>query len=98
MLTLDPLPLYSILHMHQHITHMHNNKKDLDALIIPGGFAPDYWRRDKRFVQLVKTTCESGKPVAAICHGPWMLCSARVLQDRRVTCFHSIKDDVINAG
>jgi protease I len=40
----------------------------------------------------------SGKPVGSICHGPWLLCSARVLKDKKVTCFHSIKDDVINAG
>ncbi len=39
-----------------------------------------------------------GKPVAAICHGPWLLCSAHVLAGKRSTCFHSIKDDVINAG
>lgn len=39
-----------------------------------------------------------GKPVASICHGPWLLVSAKVLTDKRVTCFHSIKDDVINAG
>ena len=40
----------------------------------------------------------SGKPVGSICHGPWLLCSANVLKDKKVTCFHSIKDDVINAG
>ena len=39
-----------------------------------------------------------GKPVAAICHGPWLLCSARVLAGKKATCFCSIKDDVINAG
>jgi protease I len=72
--------------------------EDLDALIIPGGWAPDYWRRDSRFVDLVKNTFEVGKPVAAICHGAWMLCSAHVLTGKKVTCFHSIKDDVINAG
>ena len=72
--------------------------QDLDALIIPGGFAPDYWRRDKRFVDLTASMVHSGKPVGSICHGPWLLCSAHVLKDKKVTCFHSIKDDVINAG
>ncbi|XP_003387913.1 PREDICTED: uncharacterized protein LOC100638860 [Amphimedon queenslandica] len=72
--------------------------EDLSALIIPGGFAPDYWRRDQRFLDLVKTMFDSGKTVASICHGPWLLCSAKVLNGKRVTCFHSIKDDVINAG
>lgn len=72
--------------------------QDLDCLIIPGGWAPDYWRRDSRFVELVKNTFELGKPVAAICHGAWMLCSAHVLAGKKATCFYSIKDDVINAG
>ena len=72
--------------------------QDLDVLIIPGGWAPDYWRRDHRFVELVRSAYELGKPVAAICHGAWMLCSAQVLSGKRATCFHSIKDDVINAG
>jgi protease I len=66
--------------------------------VIPGGFAPDYWRRDKRFVDLVKNAFEQNKAVAAICHGPWLLCSARILKDKNLTCFYSIKDDVINAG
>ena len=70
----------------------------IDVLIIPGGFAPDYWRRDDRFVSLVKKMDEMGKVIGSICHGPWLLCSARILKDRRVTCFCSIKDDVINAG
>ncbi|KAK6191419.1 hypothetical protein SNE40_003113 [Patella caerulea] len=72
--------------------------QDLDALIIPGGFAPDYWRRDKRFLDLVKGVYEAGRPVAAICHGAWMFCSAKILQGKRLTCFVAIKDDVENAG
>jgi protease I len=72
--------------------------EDIDALVIPGGFAPDYWRRDKRFVDLVKNAFEQNKAIAAICHGPWLLCSARILKDKNLTCFYSIKDDVINAG
>ncbi|XP_002737725.1 protein/nucleic acid deglycase 2-like [Saccoglossus kowalevskii] len=71
---------------------------DLDALIIPGGWAPDYWRRDKRFVDLVRCMFEAEKPVAAMCHGPWLLISANVLRGRQATCWHSIKDDVTNAG
>ncbi|XP_050408290.2 putative cysteine protease YraA [Patella vulgata] len=72
--------------------------QDLDALIIPGGFAPDYWRRDKRFLDLVKGVYEAGQPVAAICHGAWMFCSAKILQGKKLTCFVAIKDDVENAG
>ncbi|KAI6656382.1 Protein DJ-1-like protein D-like [Oopsacas minuta] len=71
---------------------------DLDVLIIPGGFAPDYWRRDERFVSLVQKANEKEKVIGSICHGPWLLCSARIIKDRKLTCFCSIKDDVINAG
>ena len=69
-----------------------------EVLIIPGGFAPDYWRRDERFVSLVQKANEKGKIIGSICHGPWLLCSARILKDRKLTCFVSIKDDVIHAG
>lgn len=71
---------------------------DFDILVIPGGFAPDFMRRSEPMVRLVKKMVEQGKPVGAICHGPWMLCSAGVLKNRKATCFFAIKDDVINAG
>eukprot|EP00326_Haptolina_ericina_P035147 CAMPEP_0181249782 /NCGR_PEP_ID=MMETSP1096-20121128/45957_1 /TAXON_ID=156174 ORGANISM="Chrysochromulina ericina, Strain CCMP281" /NCGR_SAMPLE_ID=MMETSP1096 /ASSEMBLY_ACC=CAM_ASM_000453 /LENGTH=171 /DNA_ID=CAMNT_0023347181 /DNA_START=99 /DNA_END=614 /DNA_ORIENTATION=+ len=77
----------------------------IDAVIVPGGFAPDYMRRNQWMLDLVVFACERNIPVAAICHGPWLLCSARpteggppVLSGRRATCFSAIKDDVINAG
>src|SRR3970040_1368832 len=72
--------------------------KDFDGVVIPGGYAPDMMRRSKAMVQLVKDAFSAGKPVAAICHAGWMLCSAGVLRGKTATCFHSIKDDVINAG
>ncbi|NWJ49069.1 MAG: type 1 glutamine amidotransferase [Chloroflexi bacterium] len=71
---------------------------DFDALIVPGGFSPDYMRRNAAMVQLVKAITEQGKVVAAICHGPWMLCSADVLQGKRATSFFSIKADLVHAG
>jgi len=71
---------------------------DFDLLVIPGGFSPDYVRRSKEMVRLVADMAEHGKLVAAICHGPWVLCSTKALRGKRVTCFHSIKDDVTNAG
>ena len=71
---------------------------DFDLLVIPGGFSPDYVRRSKEMVRLVADMAERGKLVAAICHGPWVLCSTKALRGKRVTCFHSIKDDVTNAG
>lgn len=69
-----------------------------DGVIAPGGFAPDYIRRNPRAMKFVKDCDSADKLVAAICHGPWILCSARVLKGRRATSFFAIKDDVINAG
>ena len=71
---------------------------DIDGIVVPGGFSPDYMRREPLFKQLVQQAVAANKPVAAICHGPWMLCSAKVLQGRQATSFHSIRDDVENAG
>jgi protease I len=71
---------------------------DFDALVIPGGFAPDYLRRHEAVLSLVRHVAEQGKPVAAICHGPWVLCSTPALRGKKATCFFAIKDDVINAG
>ncbi len=71
---------------------------DLDILVIPGGFAPDYLRRHDGVLRLVSGMVEQGKVVAAICHGPAVLCSTQALKGRRATCFFAIKDDVINAG
>src|SRR5215831_10389951 len=71
---------------------------DFDVLVIPGGFAPDYLRRHDAILRLVSTMAEQGKVVAAICHGPWVLCSTQALKGRKATCFFAIKDDVSNAG
>jgi len=71
---------------------------DYDALLIPGGWAPDFMRRDPKFVQIVRDLNAAQKPIGAICHGGWLLCSAGVLQGRRATSFFSIRDDMINAG
>jgi protease I len=71
---------------------------DFDALIVPGGFAPDYIRRSEAMVKLVRDVSEARKPVAAICHGPWVLCSTPALRGRTATGFHSIRDDLVNAG
>ena len=71
---------------------------DFDLIIIPGGFAPDFLRRDAAVLKLVSGMAEQNKVVAAICHGPWVLCSTQALKGRKATCFFAIKDDVINAG
>lgn len=72
--------------------------KDFDGLVIPGGYSPDYMRRNQSMVGLVKAMNDEGKPIAAICHAGWMLVSAGVAKGRTMTCFSSIKEDVINAG
>ncbi len=74
------------------------SSKDLDALVIPGGYAPDRFRRYSKILTLTKEMYEQGKPVAAICHGPWLLISANILRGRKATCFFAIKDDLVNAG
>ncbi len=71
---------------------------DFDAIIVPGGYCPDYLRRYSSVLRLVKDAYDGGKLVAAICHAPWVLVSAGILRGRTVTCFKSIKDDVVNAG
>jgi protease I len=71
---------------------------DVDALIIPGGMAPDKMRRHRGMVDLVRAVHERGRPVAWICHGGWMAVSADILRGRRATSFHSIRDDMVNAG
>ncbi|MCB2189675.1 MAG: type 1 glutamine amidotransferase [Deltaproteobacteria bacterium] len=72
--------------------------EDFDAIVIPGGYAPDHMRRHKAMVNLVREIFRAGKVVAAICHGGWMLASAEVVQDRDVTSFFSIRDDLRHAG
>jgi len=69
-----------------------------DALVVPGGYAPDRMRRHAGMVALVREMAQSGKIVAAICHGPWMLASAEVVAGKNVTCFFAIKDDLVHAG
>jgi protease I len=71
---------------------------ELDAVIVPGGYAPDLMRRHDAMVNLVREAVQQGKVVAAICHAGWMLASAGVLPGKKVTSFFSIKDDMVNAG
>ncbi|MGV0584531.1 type 1 glutamine amidotransferase domain-containing protein [Mycobacteroides chelonae] len=72
---------------------------DYDALVLPGGTVnPDKLRADADAVDFVRAFVRSGKPVAAICHGPWTLAEAGVLQGRTVTSYRSIRTDLRNAG
>jgi protease I len=70
-----------------------------DALLIPGGLvSPDLLRQSKRIRRFVRRFDEEGKPIAVICHGPWLLVSAGLVEGRRLTSWPGIRDDVENAG
>lgn len=72
---------------------------DYDALVLPGGqINPDLLRIDQDAMNIVRTFVESGRPVAAICHGPWLLVEADAVRGRTVTSYKSIRTDVENAG
>lgn len=74
------------------------NVDEYDAVIIPGGRAPDRMRIDKGLVKIVKEAYEKGKVIAAICHGPQMLIEADILRGKKATCWKSVKTDLRNAG
>lgn len=72
---------------------------DYDALILPGGVInPDKLRRNNKVLQFVRNMHTSHKPIAAICHAAWTLAEAGILDGKRMTSFHSIKTDMVNAG
>ncbi|MFW5837752.1 MAG: type 1 glutamine amidotransferase domain-containing protein [Desulfovibrionaceae bacterium] len=70
----------------------------LDAVVIPGGYAPDRIRRNSDALQLVWNAYDAGKPVAIICHAGWVAISAGILNNVRATSFEAIRDDMRNAG
>jgi protease I len=75
------------------------NAANYDALLLPGGVMnPDKLRTNKKAVQFVRSFFDQAKPVAAICHGPWMLVEADVVEGRMVTSYPSIQTDLKNAG
>ncbi|MGH8018291.1 MAG: type 1 glutamine amidotransferase domain-containing protein [Opitutaceae bacterium] len=72
---------------------------DFDALVLPGGVMnPDQLRTNAHAVRFAREFFEEGKPVAAICHGPWLLVEADVVRGRKMTSYPSVKTDLINAG
>ncbi|KPK82915.1 MAG: glutamine amidotransferase [Phycisphaerae bacterium SM23_33] len=71
---------------------------DFDAVIIPGGWAPDHMRRDETMIRFIQDCAKTGMVLAAICHGGWMLCCTDALKGRRATSFVAIRHDMINAG
>jgi protease I len=71
---------------------------DFDALVIPGGYAPDKLRRDQHVLDLVREFDRDGKPIAFICHAGWVPISAGIVKGRRATSVGAIRDDMVNAG
>ncbi len=72
---------------------------DYDALLIPGGFInPDFLRQSERVLDFVRAFEQMKKPIATLCHGPWVLVSAGLVAGRRLACWAGIKDDITNAG
>ena len=75
------------------------NPEDFDALVLPGGlYNPDTLRANSAAVDFVRSFAQAGKPIAAICHGPWLLIEADVVRGRKLTSWPAIKTDVRNAG
>lgn len=80
-------------------TFDHADPNDFDALLIPGGLhSPDQLRSEEAVLEFVRAFDRAGKPIAVICHGPWLLVSTGIARGRRLTSYHTIKDDLINAG
>ena len=71
---------------------------EFDAVIVPGGWAPDFMRRDESMIRFFRQCAEAKILLAAICHGGWMLCCTDALRGRRATSFVAIRHDMINAG
>jgi deglycase len=71
---------------------------DFDALVIPGGYAPDKLRRDAHVLDIVREFDRDAKPIAFICHAGWVPISAGILKGRRATSVGAIRDDMVNAG
>jgi len=71
---------------------------EFDALVIPGGYAPDKLRRSEAVLALVRAFDAAGKPIAFICHAGWVPISAKILKGRQATSVAAIRDDMVNAG
>ncbi len=72
--------------------------RDFDALIIPGGYAPDLMRAHEPMLKLVQKVYAEGGIIASICHAIWVPISAKIVSGKKATCYHTVKDDLINAG
>lgn len=71
---------------------------DFDAIIVPGGFAPDFMRREQSMLDFISDAADGEMVLASICHGAWLLCTTDVFKGRKATSFFAIRWDVMNAG
>ncbi|NIM94539.1 MAG: DJ-1/PfpI/YhbO family deglycase/protease [Anaerolineales bacterium] len=71
---------------------------NVDCLLFPGGYSPDVLRLHEGTLELVRECHQQGKVLAAICHGPWILISAGIMEGRRATGYVAVRDDLVNAG
>ena len=74
------------------------NAGDFDAVVVPGGWCPDFMRREESMIRFIQQAAAANIVLAAICHGGWMLCCTDALKGKRATSFVAIKHDMINAG
>ena len=72
--------------------------RDFHAVIVPGGWCPDFMRREESMIRFIQQAAAAKKLLAAICHGGWMLCCTDALRGRKATSFMAIRFDMINAG
>jgi protease I len=72
--------------------------ENYECMVVPGGFAPDYMRREESMIAFAQAMVNGDKVIAAICHGGWLLCSTDAYKDKKATCYMAIRDDIKNAG
>jgi protease I len=103
--SLDTNPIQATVHddpgktIRPDMTIAEVNASDFDALVLPGGVRnPDHLRTHQNVIQLIRDFADQGKPIAAICHGPWLLVEADLIRGRMVTGWPSIRTDLKNAG
>lgn len=83
---------------HSNIAAKDAKPADYDCMIVPGGFAPDFMRRNNDMIKFANEIVNAGKIIASICHGAWLLCSTKIFKDKTATCYMAVRDDIINAG